>query len=208
MRAHLRTSYPDDRPTSRRAPAHAYPQSGPGTQKDRYARQVPRCQRSAAAATTINVSMSISLSSGRCLNVIRTACRISPPAHVSTARTPIALSKLPVDFHGELAKTLQKRLSTVTVAAAPFSMFASTWDWEAGADSSECELGSLVDWFHQSPASAPNRTVSSVASSRIDASAASGVRANSSASQPRVQIPRAIAAPTTRSQVRPDFADT
>jgi len=173
-----------------------------------YSQLSPKCQISATTPTAINASTNISLSSGRCLNVIGTACRISFPADVSTTRTPIALSQLPVDLHGELAKTLQKRLSTVKVAAAPFSMFASTWDWKAGASTSECVLGSLADWFHQSAASAPDTTVSSVPNSRIDASAASGVRAIAISSQPKAPTPRAVAPPTMRSQVRPVFADS
>ena len=104
-----------------------------------------KCQINAAAATAINASTNISLSSGRCFNVIGTACRISFPADVSTTRAPIALSELPIDLHGELAKTLQKRLSTVKVAAAALSMFASPSDGAAVEDSSHDVSGNLAD---------------------------------------------------------------
>ena len=60
-------------------------------------------------------------------------------------RTPIAHIQLPEDLHGELAKTLQNKPSTVKVAAAPFSAFASAWLEEAGPTSSECVSGNRVD---------------------------------------------------------------
>jgi hypothetical protein len=164
------------------------------------------CQTRTAPATIINISTNISLSSGCSLNVIGIACRISLPPNVSTTRTAAALSQLPVDLHGELVKTLQKRLSTVNVAAAPFSTLPATWTWGGAEDSlSAGVLGSLADWFHQSAAMAPNITVSSVPNSRTEASAASGVRANSTSSHPSVPIPSAVAPPTMRSQIRPDF---
>jgi hypothetical protein len=115
--------------------------------------------------------------------------------------------QLPIDPHGEPAKTLQKRLTTVNVAAAPFSMLASRWDWKAGASSSADVLGSLADWFHQSAARLPDRTVSSVPNSRIDASAASHVRTVAMSSQPKAPTARAIAPPRMRSQVGPDLAN-
>jgi hypothetical protein len=50
-------------------------------------------------------------------------------------------------------------------------------------------------------------TVMSVPNSRIDVSAAAGVVANSTSSQPKAPTAAAVAPPTMKSQMSPDFAD-
>jgi len=149
----------------------------------------------------------ISLTFGHSVRENTTASRISLPANSSKVTTPTALMQLPVDFHGEPAKTLQKRLPAVNVAAAPFNMLAPFWDWEAGVYSSTEEPGTLADWFHQRAARPPNRTVSSVPNSRIDPSTAPGVGAVTMSSQPNAMTARAAAPPMTRSQIGRELAD-
>ena len=93
----------------------------------------------------MSANTSISLTNGRRRSVIGTAFRMSLPENASTTRTAIALSQLPEDFQGELAKTLQNRLSTVKLAAAALRMFASPSDGVAAEDSSHDVSGNLAD---------------------------------------------------------------
>src|SRR5262249_18459524 len=85
-------------------------------------------KENAAAAITSDTAESTPLSSLRWLNEIRTACWSSLPDIVRSRSTLIADIQLPVDIHGEPAKTLHIREAPVNVAAAPFSMFESLWD--------------------------------------------------------------------------------
>ena len=56
---------------------------------------------------------------------MRTAFWSSLPDIARSRSTLIADSQLPVDFHGEPAKTLHNREAAVNVAAAPFNALAS-----------------------------------------------------------------------------------
>lgn len=98
-----------------------------------------------AAPSAINANMSTSRSSGGCRTEIGTALRISPPEDTKQTRTAVALTQLPVDPHAEPAKTLQKRLSAVKDAAAPFSTFASACEDDVDPVRSGCASGSLAD---------------------------------------------------------------